>query len=348
MATFHKVHIQEVKQETANAVSVLFKIPENLQSNFKFTSGQYVTLQKEINGTEIRRAYSICSTPKSGAIRVSIKAVENGVFSTYATSHLKKGDEIEITAPEGRFLLNPEPNKNYLAFAAGSGITPILSMIKSVLENESSSNFTLVYGNKTVVDTMFYEELNALKEKFSDRLKLHYIFSRENVKNQLQGRIDKSVTNYFVKNMYKETSFDAAFLCGPEAMIHEVSKTLETNKIAKENIHFELFTVSIDEEAADQVKEGTTLITVLLDDERTTFTMQQTDDILAASLRNELDPPYSCQGGVCSSCLAKVTEGKAVMVKNSILTDSEVAEGFILTCQAHPTTSTITIDFDDV
>lgn len=348
MATFHKVHIQEVKQETANAVSVLFKIPENLQSNFKFTSGQYVTLQKEINGTEIRRAYSICSTPKSGAIRVSIKAVENGVFSTYATSHLKKGDEIEITAPEGRFLLNPGPNKNYLAFAAGSGITPILSMIKSVLENESSSNFTLVYGNKTVVDTMFYEELNALKEKFSDRLKLHYIFSRENVKNQLQGRIDKSVTNYFVKNMYKETSFDAAFLCGPEAMIHEVSKTLETNKIAKENIHFELFTVSIDEEAADQVKEGTTLITVLLDDERTTFTMQQTDDILAASLRNELDPPYSCQGGVCSSCLAKVTEGKAVMVKNSILTDSEVAEGFILTCQAHPTTSTITIDFDDV
>ncbi|MGK0413015.1 MAG: ring-1,2-phenylacetyl-CoA epoxidase subunit PaaE [Polaribacter sp.] len=348
MATFHKVHIQEVKQETANAVSVLFKIPENVQSYFQFTSGQYVTLQKEINGTEIRRAYSICSTPKSGAIRVSIKAVENGVFSTYATSHLKEGDEIEITAPEGRFLLNTEPNKNYIAFAAGSGITPILSMVKSVLENESSSNFTLVYGNKTVADTMFYEDLNALKEQFSGRLKLHYIFSRENVKNQLQGRIDKSVTNYFVKNMYKETSFDAAFLCGPEAMIHEVSKTLESNKIAKENIHFELFTVSIDEEAADQVKEGTTIITVLLDDEKTTFTMQQTDDILAASLRNELDPPYSCQGGVCSSCLAKVTEGKAVMVKNSILTDSEVAEGLILTCQAHPTTSTITIDFDDV
>jgi ring-1,2-phenylacetyl-CoA epoxidase subunit PaaE len=348
MATFHKVHIQEVTQETANAVSVLFKIPQNLQADFQFTSGQYVTLQKEINGAEIRRAYSICSTPASGDIRVSIKAVENGVFSTYATSHLKEGEEIDITIPEGRFLLNPEPNKNYIGFAAGSGITPILSMVKSVLENEPSSNFTLVYGNKTVADTMFYNELNALKEQFSDRLKLHYIFSRENVKNQLQGRIDKSVTNYFVKNMYKETTFDAAFLCGPEEMIHEVSKTLESNKIAKENIHFELFTVSVDEEAADQVKEGTTEITVLLDDEKTTFTMQQTDDILAASLRNELDPPYSCQGGVCSSCLAKVTEGKAVMVKNSILTDSEVAEGLILTCQAHPTTSTITIDFDDV
>jgi ring-1,2-phenylacetyl-CoA epoxidase subunit PaaE len=348
MATFHKVHIQEVTQETANAVSVLFKIPQNLQADFQFTSGQYVTLQKEINGAEIRRAYSICSTPASGDIRVSIKAVENGVFSTYATSHLKEGEEIDITIPEGRFLLNPEPNKNYIGFAAGSGITPILSMVKSVLENEPSSNFTLVYGNKTVADTMFYDELNALKEQFSDRLKLHYIFSRENVKNQLQGRIDKSVTNYFVKNMYKETTFDAAFLCGPEEMIHEVSKTLESNKIAKENIHFELFTVSVDEEAADQVKEGTTEITVLLDDEKTTFTMQQTDDILAASLRNELDPPYSCQGGVCSSCLAKVTEGKAVMVKNSILTDSEVAEGLILTCQAHPTTSTITIDFDDV
>jgi ring-1,2-phenylacetyl-CoA epoxidase subunit PaaE len=177
---------------------------------------------------------------------------------------------------------------------------------------------------------------------------LHYIFSRESVKNGLRGRIDQNVTNYFVKNMYKETSFDAAFLCGPEEMIQEVSKTLKSNNIAKENIHFELFTVSVDEEATSEIKEGASEITVLLDDEETTFTMQKTDTILAASLRNDLDAPYSCQGGVCSSCLAKVTEGKAVMVKNSILTDSEVEEGLILTCQAHPTTSKITIDFDDV
>ncbi|QTD39152.1 ferredoxin--NADP reductase [Polaribacter batillariae] len=348
MATFHKVNIQEIKHETANAVSVVFEIPENLKSAFHFTAGQYITLQTQINGEEIRRAYSICSTPNSGEIRVAIKAVENGTFSVFATTHLKAGDVLEISEPEGRFLLNTAANKNYIAFAAGSGITPILSMVKTVLETAPTSNFTLVYGNKTVADTIFYDELNALKESFSNRFKLHYIFSREEVKNQLRGRIDKSVTNYFVKNRYKETSFDAAFLCGPEEMIHEVSKTLENNNISKENIYFELFTTSEDKEALSEVKEGTTEITVLLDDEETTFTMQQTDDILAASLRNNLDAPYSCQGGVCSSCMCKVTEGKAVMVKNSILTDGEIEEGFILACQAHPTTAKITIDFDDV
>ena len=348
MSAFYKVNIQEIQQETANAVSVLFNIPENLKSNFKFKSGQYITLQKEINGSEIRRAYSICSAPQSGEIKVAIKAVENGKFSTYATSHLKAGDEIEITAPEGRFLLKPETNKNYIGFAAGSGITPILSMVKTVLETESSATFTLVYGNKTEADTMFRSELNMLKASFSSRFNLHYIFSRENVKNELRGRIDENVTNYFVKNRYKETSFNEAFLCGPEEMIQEVSRALKNNKISKENIHFELFTASIDKEAASEVKEGSTEITVLLDDEETTFTMEQTDNILAASLRKNIDAPYSCQGGVCSSCLGKVTEGKAVMVKNSILTDSEIEEGLVLTCQAYPTTTKVTIDFDDV
>ena len=348
MSAFYKVNIQEVKQETANAVSVLFNIPENLKSNFNFNSGQYITLQKVINGEEIRRAYSICSTPESGEIRVAIKAVENGIFSVFATSQLKAGDELEISAPEGRFLLSPEGNKNYIAFAAGSGITPILSMVKTVLETEPTSKFTLIYGNKSANDTIFYDELNSLKETFSDRFNLHYIFSREDVKNQLRGRIDQNVTNYFVKNMYKETSFDAAYLCGPEEMIHEVSKTLESNDILKENIHFELFSASIDEEASSEVKEGTTEITVLLDDEETTFSMEQTDNLLSASLRNDLDAPYSCQGGVCSSCMCKVTEGKAVMVKNSILTDGEIEEGLVLACQAYPTTAKIVIDFDDV
>lgn len=348
MAEFHKVHIQEIRPETADAVSVAFKIPENLKADFKFTAGQYVTLQTTINGEVIRRAYSICATPESGEIRVAIKKVAKGVFSTYATTELKVGDAIEITAPEGRFLLSPDANKNYIGFAAGSGITPILSMLKSVLQTETTATFTLVYGNKSAADTIFYEELNQLKETYSGRFKLHYIFSRANVKNSLRGRIDGNVTNYFVKNMYKETSFDAAYLCGPEEMIKDVSKTLEKNNIAKENIHFELFVVAADEEKVAQVKEGTTEITVLLDDEVTTFTMSQADDILAANLRNNIDAPYSCQGGVCSSCLARVTEGKAVMVKNSILTDGELEEGLILTCQAHPTTPTITIDFDDV
>ena len=347
MATFHNVTIKEIKQETADAVSVLFDIPEKVKANFNFTAGQYITLQKELDGKEVRRAYSICSTPKSGDIRVAIKSVENGTFSVYATSDLKTGDTIEISAPEGRFLLNPEANKNYIGFAAGSGITPILSMVKAVLENEPSSTFTLVYGNKSVADTIFYDELLALDSKY-DNFNLEFVCSRERQENMLFGRIDNPFTNFFVKNKYKEISFDAAFLCGPEEMIHTVSNTLKEAGFSDDNIHFELFTVSVDEEATSEIKEGTTEITVLLDDEETTFTMTQTDNLLAAALRNDLDAPYSCQGGVCSSCMCKITEGKAVMVKNSILTDSEIEEGLTLACQAHPTTAKITVDFDDV
>jgi len=347
MATFQNVTIQEIKPETANAVSVVFNIPENLKSDFNFTAGQYITLQTKINNQEIRRAYSICSTPQSGEIRVAVKAVENGTFSVYATSNLKVGDAIEISAPEGRFQLKPEANKNYIAFAAGSGITPILSMVKTVLENQPTATFTLVYGNKSIADTIFYDELLALDTKY-DNFNLEFVCSRERQENMLFGRIDTAFTNFFIKNKYKDIAFDAAFLCGPEEMIQTVSNTLKEAGFSDENIHFELFTVTEDENAVSEIKEGTTEITVMLDDEETTFTMSQTDNILAASLRNELDPPYSCQGGVCSSCLAKVTEGNAVMTKNSILTDGEVKDGFVLTCQAHPTTTKLKIDFDDV
>ncbi|WP_299063002.1 ferredoxin--NADP reductase [uncultured Polaribacter sp.] len=347
MATFHKVNIQEVIRETANAVSLVFKIPGNLKAKFAFHAGQYLTLKKTINGKEVRRAYSICSSPTDNHLKVAVKAVENGTFSTYATSELKEGNFIEIAEPEGNFLLEPKPNKNYIGFAAGSGITPVLSMIKDVLKNESSATFTLIYGNKTAVDTIFKNELDALKEANPTRFNLHYIFSREQQEDTLFGRIDQAHTNFYLNN-YKDTTFDSAYLCGPEEMINEVSATLKERGFAEENIHFELFTVSVDEQAVSEIKEGFTEITVLLDDEETTFTMQQTDNILSASLRKDLDAPYSCQGGVCSSCMCKVTEGKAIMVKNSILTDDEIDEGLVLACQAYPTTSKISIDFDDV
>ena len=245
MATFYNVNIKEIKQETAFAVSVVFSIPENLITEFSFTAGQYITIEKEINGEAVRRAYSICSTPKSGEIRVAIKAVENGVFSTYATTDLKVGDEVKISTPEGRFLLNPEAKKNYIAFAAGSGITPILSMVKSVLEHEPTSTFTLIYGNKSVEDTIFYNELLSLNSKY-EHFNLEFVCSRERQENMLFGRIDKPFTNFFIKNKYKDISFDAAFLCGPEAMINTVSETLKEAGFSNNNIHFELFTVSED------------------------------------------------------------------------------------------------------
>ncbi len=347
MSTFHNIPIKHINQETADAVSVVFDIPETLKPQFAFKAGQYLTLKAEVNGEEVRRAYSICSSPESGDLKVAIKAVENGTFSVYATEKLNAGDSIEVHEPEGKFILEPQSGKNYIAFAAGSGITPIMSMIKTTLEN-SNATFTLVYGNKTEADTIFKSELDALKSQFSDRFNLHYVFSRQNVDGSLFGRIDEGFTNYYVKNTYKDTSFEAAFLCGPEAMINIVSQTLQNNGFEESQILFELFTASSDEGDTSGVQDGETSVTVLLDDEEISFTMQQTDNILAESLRNKVDAPYSCQGGICSSCIAKVTEGKAVMLKNSILTDGEVAEGFILTCQAHPTTSKIYIDFDDV
>lgn len=347
MPDFYDISIKEIKQETAQAVSVLFDIPANLKETFSFTAGEYITLQKEINGETVRRAYSICSAPSSGELRVAIKKVPDGTFSVDAVDNFKAGDSLQVAPPEGRFLLNPEANKNYLAVAAGSGITPILSMVKDTLEKQPSATFTLIYGNRSIADTMFFNELNELDEANAN-FNLEYVYSRERNPDCKFGRIDKGLTNLFVKNKYKDISFDAAFLCGPEEMINTVSNTLQENGFDKEQVHFELFSVSVDEEATEQIDDGSCKVEILLDDEVFSFDMDKTDNVLAASLRNDVDAPYSCQGGVCSSCLAKVTEGKAVMVKNSILTDAEVEEGYILTCQAHPTTTTLKVDFDDV
>jgi len=348
MSTFHKLSIKNYIQETANAVSLIFDIPEHLKDNFSFKAGQYVTLKTTIEAKEIRRSYSICSSPNSGELKVAIKRVENGVFSTYAISHLKTGDVIEVHEPEGKFILEPTRSTNYLGIVAGSGITPVLSMIKTVLQLEPSSSFTLIYGNKSSDETMFKTELDALSIAYDTRFNLEYVFSRQNEEGALFGRIDEGHTNYFIKNIYKNWSFNTAFLCGPEEMIKTVSTTLKENHYKESQILFELFTASINEESSSELKDGQTEVTVLLDDEELSFTMNQKDNILAAALRNDVDAPYSCQGGVCSSCLGKVTQGTAVMVKNSILTDDEVNEGFILTCQAHPTSSKISIDFDDV
>lgn len=348
MSTFHTLTIKDIIKETADAVSIVFSIPQHLKDAFSFEAGQYVTLKKEINGTEVRRAYSICSSPKSGILKVAVKAVENGTFSTYATSQLSIGDSLDVHTPEGKFVLSSTTNKHYIGFAAGSGITPIMSMIKEVLENDNNASFTLIYGNKTQADTIFKDELDNLQDRFSNNFNLHYVYSREHVDNVKHGRIDESIANYYVKNIYSDTSFESAFLCGPEDMIRKVSAILKNCGFGEDRILFELFTASTEDENTDEIKEGSSEVTVLLDDEEATFTMEQTDNILAASLRNDLDAPYSCQGGVCSSCLAKVTKGKAIMTKNSILTDAEVEGGYILTCQAHPTTSKIHIDFDDV
>ena len=352
MSIFYKLSVKEIKKETKRAVSIVFDVPSDLIQEFNFIPGQYITIKKIFNGKEIRRAYSICSSKDSGVIRIGVKSVENGLFSVYATSELKIGDVLEVSAPEGRFNLAPDPNnqKNYLAFVAGSGITPVLSMIKSVLEIEPNSRFVLVYGSKNPEDTMFKTEIDDLSTRYSKQLFVSYAYSQINENEAISGRIDAAVCNFILKNKYEAFSFDDYFLCGPEPMIEAVKASLIEKGISNDNIHFELFSVDLDEVSVSETEslEGNAEITIILDDEKETFSMPRKKSILEAALLEGLDPPYSCQGGICSSCLAMITSGKAVMDKNTILTDEEVNDGLILTCQAHPTTDKITIDYDAV
>ncbi|AYN05852.1 MULTISPECIES: ferredoxin--NADP reductase [unclassified Flavobacterium] len=350
MPSFLKLIIKEVKRETAAAVSILFNVPEELKSNYTFVAGQYINLRLTLDNKELRRAYSICSSPESGELRIAVKAVKNGVFSQFATTKLKAGDVLEVGKPEGKFTFEPDPErqKNYAAFVAGSGITPVLSILKSVLKSEPKSSFVLVYGNKTVEDTIFHQELHDLQLQYVGRLFVHYVFSQAKVENALFGRIDKSAVNYVLNNKHKELQFDKFYLCGPEEMINTVSGILKEKNVKESAIKFELFTSSTQENKIDTSLEGHSKITVLVDDEEVSFEMSQKQTILDAALKQGIDAPYSCQGGICSSCLARVTSGSAEMKKNSILTDKEIADGLILTCQAHPTSESIYVDYDDV
>lgn len=350
MSSFYKLNIKEVKRETPSAVSVVFNIPNELQPAYKFVAGQYINLKLTLDGKEIRRAYSICSAPNSSEVRIAIKAVKNGYFSKFANENLKVGDILEVGQPEGKFTFepNPERQKNYAAFVAGSGITPVMAILQSVLESEPNSSFVLVYGNKNPEETIFHHQLHELQLKYVGRLFVHYVYSQTKVENELFGRIDKANINFILNNKHKEKEFDKFYLCGPEEMINLATTVLKEHNVAEKNIKFELFTTSSAENTEASSYDGHTKITVLVDDEETTFEMSQKQTLLEAALKQGIDAPYSCQGGICSSCLARISKGTAEMKKNSILTDKEVAEGLILTCQAHPTSSEIVVDFDDV
>jgi ring-1,2-phenylacetyl-CoA epoxidase subunit PaaE len=346
MSEFHALTVSEVKKETPNSVSISFHVPDTLKSIFAFKAGQYITIKHNKDGAELRRAYSICASPKSGLLKVAVKKVEKGAFSEYANTKLKTGDTLQVMPPTGKFIL--EPNlKNYAAFAAGSGITPVLSLIKSTLEEMPQSSFLLIYGNQNVEETMFYSEILELQKQFPDRFATEFILSRKEEENSKFGRIDRSIVNFFLKNKYSKTAYEAFYLCGPEEMIDEVSATLKSNGINSKQIHHELFSTA-EKGLLVEMHDGFTSITLTLDDEEETFQMPQTKSILEAALDEGLDPPYSCQGGICSTCIARLKEGKAEMRKNQILTEAEIADGLILTCQAHPTTAKVVVDYDDV
>ena len=350
MSSFYKLNISEVKRETQEAVSIVFNVPLAFQDFYRFTAGQYINLKLTIDGQEIRRAYSLCSSPKSGELRIAVKAVKNGVFSQFANKQLSTGNTLEVGTPEGKFTFEPKDDrqKNYMGFAAGSGITPILSIIKTVLEEEPLSTFVLVYGNKTVPETIFHEQLMSLHQQHLGRFFVHFVYSQAKVDDSLFGRIDKSVVNFAMNTKHSEKTFDKFFLCGPETMINEVSAALKEKNVAESDIKFELFTASTTENDVNITAVDHTKISILVDGDLATFEMSPKQTLLEAALKEGLDVPYSCQGGICSSCLARITNGSAEMKKNSILTDSEIAEGLILTCQAHPTSSEIFLDYDAI
>lgn len=349
MADFHLLTVKHIKSLTPSSVAITFDIPKELAQTFAFTCGQYITIKKEIKGKELRRAYSISSSPKSDSITIGVKKVDKGGFSDYAHTKLAVGDVLEVMPPEGRFVFKSSGAvENIAAFAAGSGITPIMSIAKTVLDSNPNNIFVLVYGNKSYEETMFYTDLVKLQLDYTNRFFVYFTNSKAREDNSLFGRIDVSTVNYALKNKHKNIDFNAFYLCGPEAMIHLVTDTLIENEVSKDKIHFELFTATEIKDELPVTADGETQIEVTVEDEVFSFTMNKKMVVLDAVLKENIDAPYSCQGGVCSSCIARVTEGKAEMAKNQILTDSEIEEGFILTCQAHALTPTLKVDYDDV
>lgn len=358
MSRFYKATVTDIRRETRDTVSVAIAVPEEAQKEFSFIQGQYLTFKITINGEEVRRTYSICSAPYEDELRIAVKKIEGGKFSTYANEVLKVGDTLEVMPPMGNFYteLNPEQSKNYLAFAAGSGITPILSIIKTTLATEPKSTFTLVYGNKGSATIIFKEELEALKNKYLNRFVLYHIFSREALDVPLMnGRIDEEKCSQLCKSLIDLESIDEVFLCGPGEMIMAVGAALQKMGFDKKHIHQELFTAPGIQAGIQQKKEikkefagDVSHITVILDGKQTQFDLAtEGNNILEAALQHGADVPFACKGAVCATCKAKVLEGKVEMELNYSLTDEELASGYILTCQSHPVTEHVVVSFDE-
>ncbi len=353
---FHPLRIREIKKETIDCVSVLLEIPEELKMSFAFQQGQSLTMRAFINGEEVRRTYSLCSSPLDKEWRVTIKKVEGGLFSTYANDELKTADVMEVMEPVGKFYteLDPANKKNYLAFAAGSGITPVLSIIKTTLRTEPGSTFTLVYGNKSRASIIFFEELEGLKNKFIDRFNFINILSRERTESSLNsGRINTDKLNELAKLLDYATT-DEIFICGPEEMIFCVKDYLQQKGINEKNIHFELFTSSTPKKSiikTRQVKKDTgpiCNISVKVDGRSFDFDLALNSEttILDAALQQGADLPYACKGGMCCTCKARLLEGEVEMDVHWGLEHEEIEKGFILTCQSHPKTEKVVVDYD--
>jgi ring-1,2-phenylacetyl-CoA epoxidase subunit PaaE len=357
MSKFYPLTVAKVKNETRDAISVTFNVPAELKDSFRYQQGQHLTLRAMIGGEDVRRSYSICSAVQDELLRVAIKRTPGGQFSTWANESLKPGATLEVMPPMGHFNvpLDAASARHYLAFAAGSGITPILSIIKTTLLAEPHSRFTLFYGNRASSTVIFRDELTDLKDSYLERLKIVYVMSREQQDIELfNGRITEDKCAQFLQHWVRIDDIDVAFICGPEDMMHGVSAALQAAGMPKEHIRIELFAASIPKHehrprpvAASERHQ--TEVTVIMDGNHASFTMDKDkESLLDAGLRAGIDMRYSCKGGVCSTCRCKLVEGNVDMDVNYALEDYEVARGFVLSCQAFPVTDKVVVDFDQV
>lgn len=356
MAKFNKVKIKDIYKETADCSVITLDMPEELQEEYKFRQGQHLIFRVMENGEDLRRTYSLCSSPLDNEWQVAVKTIPEGKFSALVEKSLKPGDTLEVMAPSGTFGVetNPDNAKNYLFFAAGSGITPILSMIKTHLALEPKSTCKLFYVNRTAKSIIFKEELEQLRNKYFGRLEIYYFLTKERRDIELfNGRFDDEKMDVLTKTFIDIPDTSEVFLCGPEKMVRYVSDYLVKAGLPKELIHFELFVTGLSEEdikrmerLAQQKVEGVE-VTIIDRGKEFQFTMTEDfDNILDAALAAGADLPFACKGGVCSTCKCQLVEGDVEMKVNYALEDKEVAQHYILSCQAVPTSEKVKVDFD--
>jgi ring-1,2-phenylacetyl-CoA epoxidase subunit PaaE len=362
-ATIHPLRVAKVEPITHDAVAIEFEVPPELADEYQFVQGQHISLRCDDAGDDIRRSYSICTPAGSGRLRVAVKCLPGGVFSAYARDRLRAGDVIEVVTPTGHFNtpLDPTQRRQYAMVAAGSGIAPILSITATVLEREQRSSVTLLYGNRTVADIMFLEELEDLKNLYPDRFALYYVLSREEQDVALfHGRLDGNKFAEFLERLLPSGDVDQWFLCGPREMIESARGLLMARGVDAAHVHLELFhTESIESARARQSAEGArdsatstgatapAAVTIILDGRRSTFELDRHGErVLDAALRVRSDAPYACKGGVCGTCRAKLVTGSVEMEQCYALEQSEIDAGFVLACQSHPTSDAVVLDFD--
>ncbi len=349
----HRLPVSALEQLTDDAVVITFGVPDELGDRFTFTPGQHLTLITSVDGEDVRRSYSICSPPSQGRLRIAVKRLEGGLFSGHALSSVRVGDEMDVMEPAGRFGTDIDPARvrNVVLVAAGSGITPIMSILGAVLEGEPLSSATLVYGNRVSGSVMFTEEIADLKDRYPARLQVVHILSREqHDADLLHGRIDDAKLRTLLSTLVPPETVDDWYLCGPFAMVQQVHRTLLDEGVDKHDVHLELFHVDGEQPRLARRTEGGEApaceVTVRLDGRSSTFPMPEEGSVLDATLAIRADAPFACKGGVCGTCRAQLVEGEVDMTRNYALEPAELEAGYVLACQSVPTTPKVVLDFD--